>query len=87
MIFKTIEEQWQGYAAMVFRGMKPEPSQVQVDETKQAFFAGAWAILNAFEAIGEPHVPEDFAVAYMEGRRKEIESFTKRLMAKYVERN
>jgi hypothetical protein len=87
MVFKSIEEEWCGYAAMVFKGMKPKPSQVQVEETKQAFFAGAWAILNAVVEIGEPHIPEEFGMAYLDGRRKEIEAFKNRLMAKYAERN
>jgi hypothetical protein len=84
-VFKSIDEEWQGFAAMVFAKMKPAENQVA--EMKKAFFAGAWTILNACHAIGEPHVPEEFGVAYMEGRHKECQAFVKRMMAEYVERN
>ena len=87
MALKSIAAEWEGFAAMVFRGMKPAPSETQVAETKQAFIAGAWAMVNAFEEIGMDHVSEDEAFAYVEARRAECLEFKDQLMRRYVEKN
>jgi hypothetical protein len=85
MTFKTIEEEWQGFATMVFG--KGQYSDTQKAEMKKAFFAGYWALFCAVEAMGEPHVPEEFSFAFLDGRRKECEAFKQRMMAEYSERN
>lgn len=86
-MLKSIAEEWEGYAAMVFRGMKPGPSETQVVETKQAFIAGAWAMINAFEEMGQDHITDDQGFAYVEARRAECLEFKEQLMRKYVEKN
>lgn len=43
MSLKTLAEEWQGFSEMIFAKMNPPPGPVQVEETKRAFFAGAWA--------------------------------------------
>lgn len=85
MTLKSIEDEWQGFAAMVFAKMKPAANQVA--EMRKAFFAGAWAMFNAVEEIGEPHVSEDESCQYLEARRAECLEFKRRLITEYAERN
>lgn len=82
---KTIEEQWQGFSAMVFR--KTPATEVQRTEMKKAFFAGAWSLFCAVEEIGEPHVSEDEGHAFLEKWRDECLAFKKQMMAEYAEMN
>lgn len=85
MALKSIEDEWQGFAAMVFPRINPPA--IQVAEMKKAFFAGAWALFAALEEIGEPHISEAAGEAYLEARRAEIVAFKNRLMAEYAESN
>jgi hypothetical protein len=82
---KSIEEEWQGLAAMLFR--KKKPSKTQYDEMHKAFFAGAWALFCALEEIGKPHVSEAVGEAYLEARRAECLAFKDRLLREYAEQN
>jgi hypothetical protein len=85
MALKSIEEEWQGFAAMVFRNV--HPSDTQLAEMKKAFFAGAWAMFCATAEIGCDHVSEDEGFAFLEARRSECEDFKRRLMAEYAGKN
>ena len=85
MIIKSIEDEFRDYFAMCFP--KGSPGKVQEDETKQAFFAGAWAMWCATAEMGMDHISEDEAVEYLEARRSEMEAFQKQLMARYLESN
>ena len=84
MSLNSIEHEWRGYADMV---IPKDASAVQIDETKQAFFAGAWALFNAIEEIGEPHISEAQGETYLTDRKAEMLAFKDRLIAKYAERN
>ena len=84
-MLKSIEEEWQGFSAMIFAKLNPCP--VQVEETKRAFFAGAWAILCALNEVGEPHISEDQGVQYFEDRQAEGKAFYQSLIKRYAERN
>lgn len=81
----SIEEQWQGFAAVVFRNTKPAPNQEA--EMKKAFFAGAWALFCALEEIGMPHVSEAEGTAYLEARRQECKAFQRQMTVDFAERN
>lgn len=85
MALKTIEQEWQGFAAMVLREV--QPSTTQWVEMKKAFFAGAWAMFNAVEETGCDHVTEQQAFDFLEERRAECEAFKNRLMAEYSAKN
>lgn len=82
---KSIEEEWIGFSAMVFAKMNPSP--VQVEETKRAFFAGAWAMLCSVKRLGEADVSEEDGVRYMQEREREGEQFYKDLIKRYAESN
>lgn len=81
----SIEEQWQGFSAMVFRKTKPAPNQEA--EMKKAFFAGAWAMFCGCEEIGEPQVTEEEGIAWLEARRQECMKFKDRVLREYAETN
>lgn len=85
MSLKSVEEEWAGFSAMIFRGMKP--NETQVIETRKAFFAGALAMLTATRQIGEPEVSVDEGVAYMEARWQECQEFYRTLIREYSQKN
>lgn len=85
MALKSIQEEWEGFAAMIFQKMQPHPSQIV--EMQKAFFAGAWAMFNAMVEIGDTDILETDSVKYLEERRAECLEFKRRLMAEYAERN
>ena len=87
MRLKTIAEEWQGFSEMIFAKMNPPPGPVQVEETKRAFSAGAWAILMALKAIGEPEVSEDEGVDFLDGLQREGEEFYRDLIKRHAEKN
>lgn len=84
---KTIEQEWQGFSAMIFTKMKSPPCAVQVEEMKRAFFAGAWSILCAVERIGDPDISEESGIAFLEERKQEGKAFYKDLIKRYSETN
>lgn len=84
MALRSIEQEWNDYAAKVIAKDAPE---VQLRETKMAFFAGAWALFTALEEISEPHISEAEGEAYLTARRAEIRAFVDRLMARYAAKN
>ena len=85
MALKSIEDEWQGFAKMIFHKMKPAENQEK--EMKKAFFSGAWAMFTAMEEIGEPHISESFAHDYLSARRQEILKFKNKIMLEYAEGN
>jgi len=84
-MLKSIEDEWNGFSRMVFA--KTNPSPVQVEEMKRAFFGGAWAILCALKEIGEPHISEADGIRYFEARQQEGQQFYRDLIKKYSEGN
>jgi len=82
---KSIEEEWNGFSAMVFA--KINPSSTQVEEMKRAFFAGAWAILCAVKRIGDPDISEEAGMAFLEERQSEGKQFYQDLIKRYAEGN
>ena len=85
MALKSIEQEWLGFAKMVFA--KSKPSELQTTEMKKAFFAGAWAMFCATQEIGEPHVTESEALAFLDARKAECEEFKRRIIAEYAKTN
>lgn len=82
---KTIEEEWTAFSAMIFAKMNPGP--VQVEETRKAFFAGAWAMLTAMRIVGTDEITEDQGVQFFDDRQKEGAEFYRKLMRDYAEGN
>lgn len=82
---KTIEEQWQEFAAMVFQGMTPAIGQSE--EMKKAFFAGAWALFSSVVQIGTPEVSESEGYLFIKVWRAECLAFKKKIIDEYSETN
>lgn len=82
---KTIQQEWEGFSAMVFAKMNPSP--VQVEEMKRASFAGATSMLFAVKRLGDPDVPDDVGVQYLEDRETEAKEFYSDLIKRYAEGN
>lgn len=86
MPLNSIEVEWQGFAAMIFKGMEPPPHR-QISEMKKAFFAGAAAMIANFNEIADPSVSEAQSVAYIQARVDESQQFYNKVMADYAEGN
>jgi hypothetical protein len=82
---KSIAQQWQSYYESILKPLNA--SKVQIDETRQAFYAGAWAMYAGVEAIGNVDISEERGHAYLEACKRECQDFKNELMAKYVEKN
>lgn len=85
MSLKSIEQEWLNFSRMIFAKMEPSP--VQVKETKQAFFAGAWAMLCAAKQIGEPQISEEEGIRFLEERQEEGRAFYRELIGRYASSN
>lgn len=83
---KTIEEEWQGFSRMIFSKMKEPPGAVQVEETKRAFFAGAWAMLTAMRIVGTPEITEEQGMQFFDERQREGAEFYRELMRNHAEK-
>lgn len=84
-MLKSIEDEWNGFSAMIFA--KVTPAKNQESEMKRAFFAGAWAMLCAMREVGEPHISEDAGIQYFEDRQQEGREFYRDLITRYAESN
>jgi hypothetical protein len=69
---KSVAQNWTEFARAV---LHPDAHPSQHQEMRRAFYAGAWAMLCEFVALGGPTVSEDSAIAYMDMVRKECEAF------------
>ena len=81
----TIEIQWQRFAAAVFKGLNP--SKTQFEETRKAFYAGVWALSCTMQALTNPAISEDDALAYMSSIQAECEEFFRDNLRKYLRSN
>lgn len=84
-MLRSIEEEWKEYTAKIFSGMKV--SQVQYEETKKAFFAGAFIMLNQLQTIGTDKISEDEGVVHLENLKREIEHFFRSLVHNHARKN
>lgn len=69
----TIEKEWMQYEALV---IPKDAGSIQRQETRRAFYAGAQALLEMTNSLGEETVSEDAAVAILQGWHEECQLFT-----------
>ena len=76
MALKSIEHEWQDFAAKVIPTIAPE--SVQYREMKNSFFAGAFIVSAALEQIGaNPNITEEQGVNYLDEIYRETMSHFK----------
>jgi len=73
---KTVHGAWLSYRMIVMRSDVP---QVQVTETRRAFYAGVLMMLNLLDEVSTPDVSEDEGAAYIERLAQECRDFTKKI--------
>ena len=71
---RRIETGWRTYAEHVLPAGAPS---VQTQETRRAFYAGAWHMLNLLAELGEDSVSEDAGVDVLEALTAEARQFSK----------
>lgn len=67
---EVVRAEWLGYLQEV---LPASPDQTQVHETRQAFYAGATALLAIVRKVGD--LPEDEGVAALENISQELQRF------------
>lgn len=85
MALKSVQEEWLGFSGMVFS--KQKPSDVQMEEMRRAFFAGAWAMFCGMKEIGEPDVSEEEGMAHLDRVEAECRAFYENLMKDFIGKN
>lgn len=70
----TIQDYWEDYSKKV---MNPEAGETQRIETRLAFYAGAFSVLNIMISLPED-ISEDAGAAIIDGLHEEIKLFSKR---------
>ena len=72
---RTIAGVWEEYRAKV---IPPNASEAQFKETEQAFYAGAYSVLEIMLTIGDDDVSMDDGVNKLESMKQECERFAER---------
>lgn len=69
--------EWKSYRERV---MPPQVPDVQLVETRRAFYAGASAVLAlCHDTIGDPNASEEEGVAILSGMHEECKQFAQRV--------
>lgn len=71
---RLIRDGWNDYAEKI---LPKDAPQVQRQETRRAFYAGAWELLSRYVDLGEPEISEDEGVEVLEATKREIEAFVR----------
>lgn len=78
MKIETVRQMWDDFARHAFKGINPSP--VQVQEMRRAFYAGVSVILlHNRDTIGHESLPVDAGVKILQGWLDECESFCRDL--------
>ncbi len=81
---KPINEAWETYRD----GVLPKESlQVQIDECRKAFYAGAFSHHAITTGIGEPDVSEEHGMKLLSAVDEEIREFVQSIQPRNPERN
>lgn len=68
----SIGPKWESYML----GVIPENAPaVQITESRRVFYAGAWAVLSAMQALGGVEVPEHVSVGLIQHMIDECKAF------------
>lgn len=70
---KTVLSEWLSYSGI----LPPDVSQIQLTETRKAFYAGVVSALALLNETNTPDVSLDEGVAYLERLHHECEVFNK----------
>ena len=72
MTMKSISEMWESFRDAT---IPPTASQLQVDECRRSFYAGAWGMLCSFERMGDDDVSEASGIDWLQARKAEGHEF------------
>jgi hypothetical protein len=77
---KTLEQEWLNYSSRILpKGCSP----VQRQETRRAYYAGIWTLLQMVKEIGDDEVSEDQGVQELEKLENECINFMSQIGSKY----
>lgn len=69
---RLVRDGWYSYAEKI---LPKNASAVQRQETRRAFYAGAFEMLSRMAELGEPEIGEEAGVEVLEATQREIEAF------------
>ena len=69
---ESLAQIWDGFASAI---LDPAHSQIQYEEMRKAFYAGAFSILCICREIGDDSVSEAVGVLKMESLWQEVQKF------------
>lgn len=75
-----IATEWQEYGTKV---LPPNCSQIQLQETRRAFYAGVVSALHIMSKIGEDDCTEEEGATILEGLQQECEQFFSQIGTRY----
>jgi hypothetical protein len=76
----TVAEMWADYQRNV---LPPDAGEIQVQECRRAFYAGAHAMYtDCTWGIGDPSVPERVGEAHLEKIHDELQAFKRDVLGK-----
>lgn len=73
----TVKQQWDSFFEQV---IPPTAGAAQLQETRRAFYAGAWAMFCLIAASEADEAPPEQWAAYLEGLRKECMGFNEAIL-------
>ncbi|MEH2029827.1 MAG: hypothetical protein V7K67_09145 [Nostoc sp.] len=79
-MMNTLEQEWLNYASKVLpKGCPP----VQKQETRRAYYAGIWTLLQMVKELGDDEVSEEQGAQELEKLEEECVSFMSQVGSKY----
>ncbi|MBN3875229.1 hypothetical protein [Nostoc sp. JL23] len=77
---KTLEQEWLEYASKVLpKGCSP----IQRQETRRAYYAGIWTLLQMVKELGDEEVSEEQGAQELDKLENECASFISQVGKKY----
>ena len=84
-MLKTIKDEWETFSEVVYGGKNI--SQIQYDETKRAFYAGAYVVLTHAIQIGKLNITKRQEMDHFKSLKLELEEYFQDQIRKSTEIN
>ena len=73
---RSVQQEWESYRNAV---IPPDAPQIQHQECKRAFYAGAHSIMQFLMSMSDDNLSEEAGSAILEGLRQELCDFASRV--------
>lgn len=73
----TMANEWRSFARAILDPIAA--GDVQRQEMRRSFYAGAWSLMCILERIGDDDISEDVGTSWIESIKREIKDFQSRI--------